>query len=200
MRAQPNSGSELERLADTLGRLAGMDLEGLRRRWRARFGRAAPPALSRTLLYRALAYRIQADALGELNRGTIQALARLADDPDAVVPALPELRVMKPGTLLVREWAGALQTVMVMDAGFAWQGQSYDSLSAVARAITGTAWNGPRFFGLCKGPAVSVTKDKAGGLRVTPLPARSVSGRAGKAGPGTARPTTMAALPAGASA
>ena len=101
MRARPNPSQEPERLADTLARLAGMDLEGLRRRWRSRFGRAAPPALSRTLLYRALAYRIQADALGELDRAAIQALVRLADDPDAAVPALPELRAMKPGTLLV---------------------------------------------------------------------------------------------------
>ena len=168
MRARPNHEAKPERLADTLERLAGMDLEGLRRRWRARFGRAAPPALSRTLLYRALAYRIQADALGELDRATIQALARLADDPGAAVPALPELRAMKPGTLLVREWAGALQTVTVQEAGFAWQGQSYDSLSAVARAITGTAWNGPRFFGLRKGQVASVPKDKARGL---PAPA-----------------------------
>lgn len=152
MRARPNPSAESERLADTLERLAGMDLEGLRRRWRSRFRRAAPPALSRTLLYRAIAYRIQADALGELDRATIQALARLAKDPDAAaIPPLPELRAMKPGTLLVREWAGALQTVTVKEVGFAWQGQSYDSLSAVARAITGTAWNGPRFFGLRRG-------------------------------------------------
>ena len=55
---------------------------------------------------------------------------------------------MKPGTLLVREWQGALQRVMALDQGFAWNGATYASLSEVARAITGTNWNGPRFFGL----------------------------------------------------
>jgi len=65
----------------------------------------------------------------------------------AVIP-LPELRGTKSGTLLVREWEGVLHRVMVLEQGFAWNGQTYDSLSKVARAITGTNWNGPRFFGL----------------------------------------------------
>lgn len=174
---------EPECLAATLERLAGMDLEGLRRRWQARFGKTAPAALSRTLLYRALAYRIQADALGELDRATIQAMARLAGDPDAsAVPPLPELRAMKPGTLLVREWAGALQTVTVLETGFAWQGQSYDSLSAVARTITGTAWNGPRFFGLRKGPTASTSLKAARKARADPLPACPTSVPAGSGG------------------
>lgn len=173
MAVPPVRSPEPERLAATLERLAGMDLEGLRRRWRSRFRQAAPAALSRTLLYRALAYRIQADALGELDRATIQALARLASDPGtATVPPLPELRSTKPGTLLVREWAGALQTVTVLEASFAWQGKSYDSLSAVARAITGTAWNGPRFFGLRKGPTASASLRAARKARADPVPAR----------------------------
>lgn len=60
----------------------------------------------------------------------------------------PEQRGTKPGTLLVREWNGELQRVMVLQEGFAWNGQTFDSLSKVAFAITGTKWNGPRFFGL----------------------------------------------------
>ena len=61
---------------------------------------------------------------------------------------LPELRAVKPWTLLVREWEGTLQRVVVLESGFAWNGVTYESLSKVARAITGTNWNGPRFFGL----------------------------------------------------
>ena len=190
-------GPEPEFLAVTLERLAGMDLEGLRRRWRSHFRQPAPAALSRTLLYRALAYRIQADALGELDRATMQALARLADDPGkAAVPPLLELRAMKPGTLLVREWAGALQTVTVLEAGFAWQGQSYDSLSAVARAITGTAWNGPRFFGLRKGPTASAPVRAVRKAHADPLPARPTPSPAPTGRGGT---QTKDVVPAGAS-
>jgi hypothetical protein len=113
------------------------------------FGHQAPEHLSRALLERVIAYRVQADALGDLDRDSARLLDRLAraDAEDATVP-LPELRAVKPGTLLVREWEGALQRVMVLEEGFAWNGGTYDSLSQVARAITGTNWNGPRFFGL----------------------------------------------------
>ncbi|GJE59654.1 hypothetical protein MPOCJGCO_1752 [Methylobacterium trifolii] len=138
-------------LGIALERLAGMDQAGLRRRWRSCFGRPAPEGLSPALLYRALAYRFQAEALGDLDRSTVQTMARLAADLDgAAVPPLPELAAIKPGTLLVREWEGVLHIVTVLEAGFAWQGRHYDSLSALARSITGTAWNGPRFFGLRK--------------------------------------------------
>ncbi len=136
-------------LAGELDRLSAMDAASLRRRWRMVFGRAAPEQLPRALLQRALAYRIQADALGDLDRDTIRMLDRLArEGRDATVIPLPELRGTKPGTLLVREWEGMLHRVMVLEQGFAWNGQTYDSLSKVARAITGTNWNGPRFFGL----------------------------------------------------
>lgn len=127
-----------------LDRLAGIDLTSLSARWRRVFGRAAPPGLSRALLHRALAYRLQADARGDLDRETIKALERTR--VGEIIP-LPELRT-RPGTLLVREWQGAMHSVMVLDEGYAWNGQTYDSLSRVARAITGTSWNGPRFFGM----------------------------------------------------
>jgi len=137
------------RLAEDLDRLGAMDAASLRRRWRMVFGCSAPEQLPRALLQRALAYRIQADALGDLDRDTIRMLDRLArDGRDGAVIPLPELRATKPGTLLVREWEGVLHRVMVLEQGFAWNGQTYDSLSKVARAITGTNWNGPRFFGL----------------------------------------------------
>ena len=111
---------------------------------RLRWQRA--PDLPRALLQRILAYRIQADAAGDLDATTIKLLDRLGPGEISEIP-LPELRA-KPGTLLVREWDGTLQRVVVLESGFAWNGGTYESLSKVARAITGTNWNGPRFFGL----------------------------------------------------
>ena len=136
-----------DRIEADLARLACLDLAGVRRRWRQVFGQGAPEHLPHALLQRTLAYRIQANALGDLDRETAKALDRMSRAGEGTVP-LPELRGTLPGTLLVREWEGTLQRVMVLETGFAWNGTTYDSLSAVARAITGTSWNGPRFFGL----------------------------------------------------
>ena len=127
-------------------RLACADTISLARRWRVVFGGRAPD-LPRALLQRILAYRIQADAAGDLDPTTIKLLDRLGRGEISEIP-LPELRAVKPGTLLVREWEGTLQRVVVLESGFAWNGGTYESLSKVARAITGTNWNGPRFFGL----------------------------------------------------
>ena len=94
---------------------------------------------------------MQADILGDLDRETVRALSRLHQSNGAETIPLSELRSTKPSTLLVREWQGVLQRVMVLKNGFAWKGATYDSLSAVAKAITGGSWNGPRFFGLRDG-------------------------------------------------
>ena len=147
-----------DRLQADLARLAAMDLAGLRRRWRTLFGRSAPEGLPRALLQRMLAYRVQADALGDLDRDTARALERLGRG-EGDLP-LPETRGTKPGTLLVREWEGTLHRVMVLEEGYAWNGQSFESLSKVARAITGTNWNGPRFFGLRQKENVSGSQDR----------------------------------------
>jgi hypothetical protein len=137
-------------LEPEIARLRGLDLDGLRVRWRALTGRKAPPHLPKHLLLRLLAYRMQAEALGDLDPATIRFLERLAAGgrkASASVP-LPQTRTLKPGTLLRREWNGVLHAVRVTPDGFAWNGATYGSLSQVARAITGTRWNGPRFFGL----------------------------------------------------
>ncbi|WP_375462185.1 DUF2924 domain-containing protein [uncultured Enterovirga sp.] len=141
------SGSELE---IEVARLRDLDLRSLRAMWRAITGRPAPTHLPRHLLLRILAYRIQADALGDLSREALLFLDRLGRG-DRSVP-LPE-RAVRPGTVLVREWAGARHHVMVDQEGFSWNGQTYRSLSEVAGAITGTKWSGPRFFGLKGKPA-----------------------------------------------
>jgi hypothetical protein len=142
----PRSRATLASVEAELVRLASSDANSLARRWRIVFGGRAP-GLPRALLQRILAYRIQADAAGDLEAATSKLLNRLGRGEIPEIP-LPELRAAKPGTLLVREWDGTLQRVMVLESGFAWNGGTYESLSKVARAITGTNWNGPRFFGL----------------------------------------------------
>jgi Protein of unknown function (DUF2924) len=134
-----------------IAHLRGLDLHGLRARWRSLTGRAAPAHLSKALLLRVLAYRVQAAAFGDLDKATTRLLDRIADealDGKPVDIPVPDRAGLRPGTVLVRDWEGTAHRVMVMTEGFAWNGTTYASLSKVARAITGTRWNGPRFFGL----------------------------------------------------
>jgi hypothetical protein len=139
---------------DEIAHLRGLDLGGMRARWQSVFGRPAPKHLTRHLLFAVFAYRVQADRLGDLDHATRQVLDRTdAKEAGPVASArlasLDQKRTrLTPGTVLVREWHRQSRRVMVMDDGFAWNGQTYDSLSKVAFAITGTKWNGPRFFGL----------------------------------------------------
>jgi hypothetical protein len=147
----PANDSQTAAIDNEIAHLRGLDLDGLRARWRSLTGRTAPPHLSRMLLLRVLAYRVQAAALGDLDKTTARLLDRIADEARSGKPVevpVPDRVGLRPGTLLVREWEGAPQRVMVLAAGFAWNGNTYPSLSKVARAITGTRWNGPRFFGL----------------------------------------------------
>src|SRR5258706_15960723 len=105
-------------------------------------------------VFAVIAYRIQVDRYGDLDHATRQVLERT--DSREARPAMSarlasfdqKRTELTPGTVLVREWDRQWQRVMVMADGFAWNGQTYDSLSKVAFAITGTRWNGPRFFGL----------------------------------------------------
>jgi hypothetical protein len=133
-------------------RLRGLGLTALQLSWRAVFGRAAPAHLSKTLLLRLLAYRLQAQAFGDLSPATRKLLDGLATEApgsngDAAVP-LPSQGHLMPGTVLIREHDGQQHHVMVAESGFMWNGTPYESLSKIAFAITGTKWNGPRFFGL----------------------------------------------------
>jgi hypothetical protein len=138
---------------DEIAHLRGLDLKGLRSRWQSVFQRSPPAHLTRHLLFAVIAYRIQTDRLGDLDHETKQVLDRtIAKEAGPVTSArlasFDQKRTeLTPGTVLVREWDRRTQRVMVMADGFAWNGQTYDSLSKVAFAITGTKWNGPRFFG-----------------------------------------------------
>jgi hypothetical protein len=131
-----------------IAQLRDLALTGLRARWRTCFGRTAPAHLTRHLLLRLLAYRIQAEALGDLDPATIRALDRISGSAARARSARLASQRVTPGTLLVREWDGVPQRVMALEEGFVWNGTTFKSLSQAARAITGTRWNGPRFFGL----------------------------------------------------
>jgi len=189
--------------------LQPLSLDDLRLRWRNHWGRLAPAQLPRSLLFRLMAYRLQAGAFGDLDGKTIRLLDRLADGAankltsgalseqasedgektDAAVGAPPrqpsETLVLKPGAVLTREWQGRIERVMVADDGFVWGGATYASLSAVAFAITGTKWNGLRFFGVRLRDRSRVSERQADEER---------NGRDGKAHPfGRRKPSERAA-------
>lgn len=120
--------------------LEELNLHQLRDKWRERFG--APPKIRSTEMVRlCLAWRIQAVALGGLDKDTRAALARTG----RVVAEGQDLGV---GATFRRTWNGEEQVVTVVEGGFEWRSRTFKSLSAAATAIAGTRWNGPRFFGL----------------------------------------------------
>ena len=147
------SASARETLDASVARLSGLNTDQLRLQWRNQLGGVAPAHLPRWLLLRVLAYRIQAAAFGDLDRAILRRLHEHREEGDARPfatrgPTTREGVGLKSGALLVREWNGRLERVMILDDGCAWNGCVYRSLSQVAKAITGTNWNGHRFFGL----------------------------------------------------
>ncbi len=148
----PDSASPL---SDRLAALSGLSLADLRLEWR-RLYRAEPPRLSRDIMMRAIACRLQEIAHGGPSKVTQRRLMSLTAEFEAngriAPPAGPKL---KPGSRLVREWHGRTHTVCVTDDGFEFQGETYRSLTRIARDITGAQWSGPRFFGLTKTSATA---------------------------------------------
>jgi hypothetical protein len=143
-----------------IARMRDLDAGELRARWHAVFRRKPTPHLPRHLLFRVLAYRLQTDQLGDLDNESQRLLDRSVSPEEAGQRAVDMGRRtvdVRPGTVLGREWNGQMQRVAVLADGFAWNGRTYPSLTMVAFAITGTRWNGPKFFGLrekpSKGPA-----------------------------------------------
>ena len=128
--------------------MRSLGLDELRTLWRTTFRSSPPPAFSKDILARFLCWHIQEQAFGGLDPETAKHLDGLArgDRSRADRP-----RRLKPGTVLLREYQGERHTVTVVANGYVWREATYASLSTIARAITGTAWNGPRFFGLRSG-------------------------------------------------
>lgn len=141
-----HSDAEIEKQIEAL---AELDLAGVRWAWREARGTEAPPGMSRDFLVRCLAYQLQARVHGDLDRKFKRMLDRLAvGDLSVIAAAIGQGMNLKPGTVLVREYKGELHRVTVMPDGFSWNENPYPTLSAVARAITGSNWNGYVFFGL----------------------------------------------------
>ena len=133
-----------------LAALKSMSVNELKTEWQAMFDAPAPNN-SRTFLEIRLAYRIQELTYGGPDKQTRRLLDLLADEVEGTLTRKAQIadpRNPVVGTKLIREWDGVAHTVTVLKDGFDWGGQRYKSLSAVARAITGTRWNGYRFFGL----------------------------------------------------
>jgi hypothetical protein len=153
----PSQTLDDDQIAREIESISGLNLAGVRALWRATFHKELPVALTRDLLVHQIAWYIQEKAFGGHDAATLRLLnAYGRQDTDKVVL----FRKLKPGTSVVREYQGVRHIVTISQAGFVWQGGTYDSLSAIAREITGARWNGPRFFGL-RTPANAGARRKA---------------------------------------
>ena len=149
MQKMPRDGKANGEVLAELAALKAMSVNELKAKWEALFQKPAPNN-ARNFLELRIGYRIQELAYGGLTAETRRALDRLADEVEGKVKrkamtADPRNPIL--GTKLIREWNGVEHTVTVMADGYEWSGRKYKSLSAVAKAITGTSWNGFRFFG-----------------------------------------------------
>lgn len=125
-----------------LERVQALDIGALRMLWRKTMGSVAPAALTKDLLARAIAHRAQEERSPKLDPQVRRLLESFAK------PKAEPIRHLKVGSIIVREYQGKVHEVVVVPGGFHWTGKVYSSLSTIARDITGTSWNGPRFFGL----------------------------------------------------
>jgi hypothetical protein len=138
-----------ETISRKLASLESSPIKILKDQWRALYGSEPPHRVSRELLTRAVAYRIQEQARGGLNPSTRRLLVRLANDARSGQPLKFEPTASaSAGTVLVRDWHGTAHEVRVLDQGVLYKRKRYRSLTEVARLITGVHWNGPLFFGL----------------------------------------------------
>jgi hypothetical protein len=129
--------------------LGDFGLAELRTRWQGLYGRPAPRFFRRKLLIRGLAYQMQVKIYGGLSEDTKRRLREIAAAVhDGTFEAADLEPRIKPGTKLIRTWKKTTHEVMVLDDGFTWSGKRYTSLSTIAKTITGTSWNGWRFFGV----------------------------------------------------
>ena len=148
----PNKGkASLPEVADVAAvraeveRISRLDLQSLKLLYFKTLRKTPPSAFSRDLLIRQLAWHVQEKAFGGHSPAILKLLKSYSCRNDDKVVLFKRLQ---PGTTVIREYHGVRHTVTIAPDGFVWQGRNYDSLSAIAREITGAQWNGPRFFGL----------------------------------------------------
>ena len=141
MKALPLTASEI---ADELRALPSLSRQTLAGKWGALYGAPPPARTSRSLMIRAVAYKLQERAYGGLSPAT----SRILGGPKEATVEKPPSRELRPGAMLLRVWRGTAHRVTVNEDGFIYCGRRYESLSEIARAITGARWSGPRFFGL----------------------------------------------------
>lgn len=160
-------------LRGELERIPAMSIVELRHRWRETLGKPAPEALTRDLMARILAFQLQEETLGGLGAPLEKHLAALARGRTA--PA----RRLKTGSVLIREHEGERHEVFVTPEGYCWRGETFSSLSAIAKKITGVSWSGPRFFGLQgSGSGGGPNAKAAAPAGLSPAAGRRRSGRA----------------------
>jgi hypothetical protein len=133
-------------IARNIADLPGLSKAELRSIWQTNFDQPPPPHLRKELMVPILAYRIQEKAYGGLSSKARKKLQEIAESLN-ITSRTRKLTSLQPGTRLVRSWQGVLHQVTVLTSGYEYNGKSYDSLSVIAREITGTRWSGPLFFG-----------------------------------------------------
>ncbi len=148
---RPTTSAELEREIDALADLPRAELA---ERWRTHYCTDPPKGISRPLLVRAIAYEMQAKRYGGLKPATDRRLRMIANGTaNGDHGGRKTAPTLQSGARLVREWNGSTHVVEVVEGGYVWNGDRHQSLSAIALAITGARWSGPRFFGLTSGNA-----------------------------------------------
>jgi Protein of unknown function (DUF2924) len=146
-------------ISEKIAALTALTAPQLRTEWR-RLYRYNPPRLSRDLLVRTIAYRMQELAFGGLSKRTQRRLVALTKELQTNGGIAPDAGPrVRPGARLVREWRGRTHTVVVTEEGFEYAGKTYSSLSKIAQTITGAHWSGPRFFGLNRSEVVGVQSE-----------------------------------------
>jgi hypothetical protein len=150
----PSGEIDQAALEAEIQRLPALSLLELRNRWKTLFRHSAPRSLRRNFLARAVAYQMQVEAYGGLSVGTKRRLREIANairtgDAHSVLGSTG----IRTGTQMIRQWQDTTHTVTAVAGGFELNGRTYKSLSAVAKAITGTNWNGFAFFGIKRAPS-----------------------------------------------
>ena len=138
----------IDPLARDLAHIEKLPVAALRDLWRRRFRGEPPPIRSGDVLRRLVAWKIQVEVFGDLDAGTLNKIRQLVRTGRSGRAIAAVTIALKVGSVLVREWRGVEHRVLVLDQGFEHRDKRHKSLSEVARAITGTQWSGPRFFGL----------------------------------------------------